>query len=112
MDRAEVFELLIVIKENYPNFDVSDASVERHLKYLKDFPFETAVSNVEQHVLTSRFAPNIAEIRGSVGDQREHEQLKAATQQHFDKLESWEQTAAPPPPGLREALHARLRRTE
>ncbi|MGG3839689.1 replicative helicase loader/inhibitor [Paenibacillus thiaminolyticus] len=106
MDRAEVFELLIVIKENYPNFDVSDDSVERHFKYLNDFPFAVALRNVDEHIRTNKYPPNIAEIRGRLGEQIERTRMKQETDEYFDQLDAWRQNAAPPPPGNLERVRA------
>lgn len=108
MDRAEVIDLLIVIKENYPNFDVSDENVDRHLKYLHDFPFEVALRNVDEHIRTSKYAPNIAEIRGSLGEQIERDRMKAATAEYFAAREEAQKQACPPPPGWKEAIYAKL----
>ncbi|MOA34327.1 hypothetical protein D3C78_1556950 [compost metagenome] len=100
--------MLIAIKENYPNFDVSDENVKRHLKYLYDFPFEIAVRNVDEHIRTSKYPPNIAEIRGSVGEQIERDRMKAATAEYFAEREEAAKHASPPPLGWKEAIYAKL----
>lgn len=108
MDRAEVFDLLIAIKENYQNFDVSNENVERHLKFLHDFPFDVAMRNVDEHIRTSKYPPNIAEIRGSLGEQIERDRMKAATAEYFAAREEAAKNACPPPPGWKEAIYAKL----
>ncbi|OOC59069.1 replicative helicase loader/inhibitor [Paenibacillus ihbetae] len=110
MDKAEVIDLLIVIKENYPNFDVSDENVERHLKYLHDFPFQAAIRNVDEHIRTSKYPPNIAEIRGALGEQIERDRMKTATEEYFEERARARQQACPPPPGWKESIYARLGR--
>ncbi|WP_059044004.1 replicative helicase loader/inhibitor [Paenibacillus rubinfantis] len=110
MDRAEVIELLIAIKENYPNFDTSDESIDRHFKYLHDLPYEIASRNVEEHIRTSKYPPNIAEIRGSLGEQIERDRMKAATAEYFAAREEAAKNACPPPPGWKEAIYAKLGR--
>ncbi|MNP18946.1 hypothetical protein D3C76_1114520 [compost metagenome] len=109
MEKAEVFDLLIAIKENYPNFDVSDENVDRHFKYLHDFPFEKAIQNVDEHIRTSKYWPNIAEIRGSLGEQIERDRMKAATAEYFAAREEAAKHACPPPPGWKEDILAKLR---
>lgn len=110
MDRAEIIELLIIIKENYPNFDTSDENIDRHLKYLNDFPFDVAVRNVDEHIRTSKYLPNIAEIRGSLGEQIERDRMKSITQEYFTERARAKQEACPPPPGWKESIYAKLRR--
>lgn len=99
MNRAETALLLMEIKKNYPSFDASVESVERHLKYLRDFPFTTAMENLEAHIMTERFPPTIADIRGRLGEQIERNRMKQETDEYFDQLDAWRQNAAPPPPG-------------
>lgn len=111
MNRVEVIELFIEIKQEYSNFDDSDDEIDRHLRYLKDFPYQTALENVEQHIQTSKWPPGIAEIRGRLGEQLERQRMREETQAYFAKLELWKRTAVPPPAGMREALHAKLSRT-
>jgi hypothetical protein len=111
MDKAAVIDLLIIIKENYPTFDTSAESVERHCKYLYDFPFDQAVRNVDEHIRTSKWPPNIAEIRGSLGEQIERDRMKAATDQYFAEREEARKHACPPPPGWKEGILAKLQRT-
>ncbi|WP_339309753.1 replicative helicase loader/inhibitor [Paenibacillus sp. FSL k6-2145] len=109
MDRAEIFDLLIEIKENYPHFDVSEENVDRHMKYLHDFSFEAAQQNLQEHVRTGKWAPNIAEIRGQLGEQLERNRMRAVTAEFFAKREAAAEVACPPPPGWKDGLIERLR---
>jgi hypothetical protein len=108
VERAEVFDLLIEIKENYPVFDVSDENVDRHYKFLHDFPYEVAVQNVDQHIMTNKFPPTIAEIRGRLGEQIERDRMRAETAEYFAEREAAREKACPPPPGWKEAVLERL----
>lgn len=108
MDRAEVIELFIEIKQEYSYFDDSDDEIDRHLKYLKDFPFQTALDNVEQHIRTNKWAPGISEIRGSLGEQLERDRMKAMTSEHFANLDSWGLESVPPE-GYWESVRQKLR---
>lgn len=110
MNRAEVIDLLIIIKENYPSFDASPESVDRHYKYLHDFPFDRAVQNVDEHIRTSKYPPNIAEIRGSLGEQIERDRMKTATEEYFEERARAKLEACSPPPGWKEAIYAKLGR--
>jgi hypothetical protein len=109
VNRAEVFDLLIEIKQNYPNFDVSDESIERHYKYLRDFPFEAALKNVEQHIMTERFPPTIADIRGRLGEQMDSQRSKDKAVAYFEQLERWRKDGSEPPPGYWDSVRAKLK---
>lgn len=108
MTRGEVAKLMIILVDNYPTFDASDKNVDRHFKYLHDFPFDRAVQNVDEHIRTSKYPPNIAEIRGSLGEQIERDRMKAATAEYFAAREEASKQACPPPPGWKEAVYAKL----
>lgn len=110
MDRAEIIDLFIEIKQEYPYFNDSDDEVDRHLKYLKDFPFDAALRNVEQHIKTNKRPPGIAEIRGSLGEQIERDRMKTATEEYFEERARARQQACPPPPGWKEAIYEKLGR--
>ena len=112
MNKAEVATLLKVIKQNYPTFDASIENVEQHVRYLQDFPFAAAKANVDKHIMTERFPPTIADIRGRIGEQLEKQRMKKETSTYFEKLDSWKNGAAPPPAGLKEALYAKLRKND
>ncbi|MDN8592058.1 replicative helicase loader/inhibitor [Paenibacillus sp. 11B] len=111
MDRAEIFDLLIEIKENYPHFDVSEENVDRHMKYLHDFSFEAAQQNLQEHVRTGKWPPNIAEIRGNLGDQEARQRELEATRAYLDQREANRAKATLPPAGWKDGLLAKLRNT-
>ncbi|MBO9609186.1 MAG: hypothetical protein J7639_24745 [Paenibacillaceae bacterium] len=110
MDKAEVIDLLKVIKRNYANFDTSVESIEYHLKRLQDFPFEAAAENVERHILTERFPPVIADIRGRLGDQLDSQRSKAEAAEFEAQLESWRINSSlqPPPSGYWDEVRAKI----
>lgn len=111
MNRSEVIRIMEVIKRTYPSFDVSAASIDHYAKRLQDFPFEAALENVEQHILTERFPPVIADIRGRLGDQIDSHRSKAQAVAYAAQLEVWreEATTSPPPPGYWDRVKAKIR---
>lgn len=109
MQKSEVIRLFMLIAESYPTFDSSDENLERHVKYLRDFSLDAAIQNVEQHILTNKFPPTIAEIRGSLGDQEAWQREIAETRTYLRKRELHRQQATLPPPGWKEDTLARLR---
>lgn len=98
MDRADVIELFIEIKSEYPNFDDSDEEIDRHLRYLRDFPFEAALENVVHHIKTNRWPPGMADIRGKLGDQIDSQRSKDAAATYETNLQHWQALDEPPPP--------------
>ncbi|MCY9541827.1 replicative helicase loader/inhibitor [Paenibacillus alvei] len=112
MNRAEVARLLLGIKQNYPSFDASAESVERHARYLRDIPFEVAKQNLDSHIMTERFPPTIADLRGRLGEQIERNRMKQETDEYFEKLDEWRKKAVPPPRGNLEKVRAILKRSE
>ncbi|GGF72254.1 hypothetical protein GCM10010912_16700 [Paenibacillus albidus] len=104
MHKGEVAALLIAIRKDYEHFDTSDESIERHLKYLRDFPLDQALRNVAEHVLTSDFPPRISQIRGRIGSRTLSEQSKEEAEAYMQELESFEQTAVRPSDEIRRRL--------
>lgn len=98
MNKLQVIDLFGLIKRTYPGFDSSPQSVDHFTKYLQDFPIEVARENLEKHILTERFPPTIADIRGRLGDHMEAQRSKDAAAAHFANLDAWSAAGTPPPP--------------
>ena len=109
MTRDEVYEIFEEIKQEYPFFDTGEENVDRHFKYLQDFPFEVAMQNIANHIKTSRFAPLIADIRGNLGDLMDSQRSKEEAAAYFAQVELWRENCSPPPDGYWENMKARLR---
>jgi hypothetical protein len=110
VNKAEVIDLLAEIKEEYPFFDVSDENIERHLRYLKDFPFDAAMHNVEQYIKTdSKKHPGIADIRGRLGDLQDSQRSKEETASYFAQLEASRLCGVPPPSGYWDHMRTLIR---
>lgn len=109
MKESEVIDLIKIIRQAYPTFDSSAESVRHHFKYLRDFSFEAALENVEKHILTERFPPTIADIRGRLGDQMESQRSKATAAEHFARLDAWGANNTPPPEDYWESIKRKLR---
>ncbi|WP_366294338.1 hypothetical protein [Paenibacillus sp. AN1007] len=109
MDKAEVAQLFKKIKQRYPTFDASLEEVNECHKHLQDFPFETAIQNVDQHIKTEKWPPTISEIRGRLGEQIERDRMRDLTATYFAEREAAALNACPPPPGWKDGLIERLR---
>lgn len=109
MERVEVIRLFMMISDEYPNFITSEENITRHHKELEDFPFETAVQNVERHIKISSFYPKISEIRGFAADQAARKREFEATRTYLEQRETNRAKATLPPPGWKDGLLAKLR---
>lgn len=109
MNRAEVMLLLAEIQENYPNFDISDESIDRHYKYLHDFSYVEALKNVEHHIMTSDYPPKISHIRGHLADVQQSEVSKREAEHYDNQLQKWALSSTPPQEGYWGQLKAKLR---
>lgn len=110
MEIIEIAELYKHIKKHFPFFDASLTKVKEDHKYLKDFPKDVAQTNIDQHILTETTTPNIAHIRGRLGEQIERERMRELTETYFAEREAAARTACPPPAGWKDDLIAKLRR--
>ena len=110
MERDETYELLGEIFRHYPNFDISEEAVDRHLEYLEDMPLEVALHNVRMHVKTSVYPPKIAEIRNGWSDPADH--MAKAAREHIDEQEERRKHAVQPPQEVRDQIAALRRRMD
>ncbi|MEK3722280.1 hypothetical protein [Paenibacillus sp. FSL H8-0034] len=104
--------MLIAIKKNYSNFDTSDENIDRHLKYLHDFPFAAAMKNVDMHIMTEDYPPKISNIRGHLGDLQDSQRSKDEAAAFQAKLDRWAADDRPPPNGYWERVRQKLQRKD
>lgn len=109
MKRSQVIDLLAKIQEEYAQVDDSDKEIQRLYDNLKDFPYDVACKNVEQHILTNPWPPKIAQIRGGASDLREQRKSKDQTAEYFAERDKAQAAAKPMPAGWKEDLYARLK---
>ena len=109
MNRLQVIDLFSLIKRTYPGFDASPQNVDHFAKYLLDYPFDAALENVERHIMTERFPPTIADIRGRLGDQLDSQRSKEEAEAFFAQVELWRQNSSPPPDGYWQRVRQQLR---
>lgn len=108
MKRAQVIDLLVKIAEEYNQVDTSDLEINRLYENLKDFPFDKAVENVRQHILTNSWPPKIAQIRGGQGDMKEDIRSKVDAAHLLAERENNRAEVVLPPAGWKESLYAKL----
>lgn len=109
MEIAEVAELFKLIKKHYAGFDGSVQNVKEFHPLLADFPYETAVQNVQKHIMTNDFPPKVSQIRGNTGEQETRQRELAETRAYLDERKESRKQATLPPTGWRDTIIARLR---
>lgn len=68
MTKAEVAQLLVVLAEAYPRFEVSDTTVEVWWEMVCDIDMDTARAAVKKCIMTGTWAPSIAEVRKAAAE--------------------------------------------
>jgi hypothetical protein len=63
LKREEVKEVFKILKNVYPQFEVTSEKLDVWSSFLKDQNPAVIMRNTERHVLESKFAPTIADLR-------------------------------------------------
>jgi hypothetical protein len=112
VEKIEIARLYKKIKRYYPAFDASIEAVEDAYRYLKNVPFDVAEKNVDQHIMTEKFPPTIAEIRAGYQDPESSSVPGVAeTRRMLDELDRLKERAVPMPDYVREVLRKIARST-
>ena len=62
MSRNEVITILRKIKAAYYLFEPNEDVIKLWIEALEEMPFSDVLNNVNQHIKTNPYAPNIAQI--------------------------------------------------
>lgn len=89
MIKAEVFEILKVLKNSYYNFEITQEKIDTWHLLLKNDCYKAVMKNVHRHVLEKKFPPTIAEIKENRNPAYRNDILS--------KLEEWEKEASGKP---------------
>lgn len=89
MKREQVIEVFKLIKNVYPNFEVSTEKVDIWTGLLKGQNPAVIMKNTEQYILTQKFAPTIADLRENTSEARNNDIL--------DQVKQWEREAVGKP---------------
>lgn len=88
MNREQVKEVFRLLKNVYPQFEVTTEKLDTWTALLKDQNPAVIMRNAERYVMDNRFPPSIADLR-----ERNH----AAYQSNIlDKIKEWEANASRP----------------
>jgi hypothetical protein len=63
MTKEQIFEVLQLIGQVYPSFEVTQEKIDVWHRLLKDQNPAVVMRNAEQHVLGNKFPPTIADLR-------------------------------------------------
>lgn len=85
MNKEQIFEVLKLLRESYPNFEVTQSKIDVWYKLLKDQNPAAIMRNAERYALTQKFPPTIADLREVKNEARGNDFLK--------KLDEWERDA-------------------
>ena len=89
MKREQVIEVFKLIKNVYPNFEVSTEKVDIWTGLLKGQNPAVIMKNTERYVSTQKFAPTIADLRENTSEARNNDIL--------DQVKQWEREAVGKP---------------
>ncbi|SDO80301.1 replicative helicase loader/inhibitor [Halobacillus aidingensis] len=103
MDKAQVLKVFKVLQNAYPRFmpdNTEDAQekLDTWTRMMRDMDFKRVMKKVEEHTVSNKFPPSIAEI--SAYAPKENESLK--------KMEQWEREAAEVPQETKDRFLAEL----
>jgi predicted rRNA methylase YqxC with S4 and FtsJ domains len=85
MNREEVKEVFKILKNVYPQFEVTSEKLDIWSGFLKDQNPAIIMRNTERFVLESKFPPSIADLR--------ERKMEAYSTNIFDKIKEWETNA-------------------
>lgn len=85
MTREEVKEIFKIIKNIYPQFEVTSEKLDVWSRFLKDQNPAIIMRNTERFVLDNKFPPTIADLR--------ERKLEAYNSNILDKIKEWEKHA-------------------
>lgn len=92
MERSDVIELFRLIKNFYPNFEVSSEKVDAWHKIMKKMDFDRVVAKLEQHTAEKPFPPTISEIAAYAPEDNKH----------LEQIQKWREEAAKVSPDVKE----------
>lgn len=85
MNREQVFEVLKLLNNAYPNFDFDQDKINTWARLLKDQNPAVVMSNAEQYALNNKFPPSLSDLRVV--------NKEAYTNNVLEQLDEWEREA-------------------
>lgn len=85
MNREQVFEVLKLLNDAYPNFTLDQSRINNWTRLLRDQNPETIMRNAERYALENKFPPSIYDLRET--------RLESFTNDFLEKRKDWESEA-------------------
>lgn len=85
MNKEQIFNILSLIANTFPNFEITQGKIDIWHKLLKDQNPATIMKNTERFILESKFPPTIADLRERHSD--------AHNSNILDRIKEWEANA-------------------
>lgn len=63
MNKEQVYEVLKLLSDAYPNFDFDQSKIDTWARLLKDQNPAVIMRNAEQYVLDNKFPPALSDLR-------------------------------------------------
>lgn len=63
MNREQVYEVLKLLSDAYPNFDFDQSKINTWSRLLKDQNSAIVIRNAESYVLANKFPPALSDLR-------------------------------------------------
>ena len=63
MNREQVFEVLQLLNDAYPNFNFDQSKIDNWTKLLKDQNPAVIMKNAERYALNNKFPPSLSDLR-------------------------------------------------
>lgn len=82
MNRKQVFEVLELLNDAYPNFSIGQSKIDNWTRLLKDQNPVIVMRNAERYALGNKFPPSISDLRET--------RLESYTNDFLNKRKSWE----------------------
>lgn len=89
MNKEQVFEVLKLISDTYPTFEITQSKIDTWARLLKDQNPATIMRNTEKYVLSQKFPPTIADLREI--------KLEAHGNDFLKKVSQWKEEASGKP---------------
>lgn len=85
MNREQVFEVLKLLNDAYPNFDFDQYKINTWAKLLNDQNPAIVMQNAEKYALENKFPPSLSDLRET--------RLESFTNTFLEKRKNWESEA-------------------
>jgi len=106
---VEVRKLFLLIQNAYNSFAWDDVKVKIWAEMLADTPFDLAMTNLRQHIMSEPYPPTIADIRRGGSEEKSNVPGVEETRQWLREVDRMRERAVPMPEHVRKELRRIVR---